>query len=127
MLEIGKNSGGINWVTKSRISGKNGKDILISVTKSGDNLHGSIIFRNKQFNKFKSGYIMFGLAGTRLYLADSNSTDGYKLCDCASSFNKTCKVSNDTFADWCANHRGEYVLDYDSTLGMYYVETNKEA
>ena len=122
MLEIGKGSGNISWVTKSKCNGKSGRDILVSVHRSNNKAQGNITFRNKQFDKFKSGYVMFGLSGTRLYIVEADSKDGYKLCDSV-SYNKNCKVANETFADWCKNHRGEYALEYDSDLSMYYVET----
>lgn len=128
MLEIEKNSSGIHWVKKSKIYGnRGGRDVLISTSKYNNKVCASITLRNSQYKKFPSGYVMFGIAGTRLYLAESDSISGYKLCDNASSYNKVVKSLDSTLIDWCKNHRGECILNYDDSNKAYYVETNKEA
>lgn len=126
MLEIGKQTGSISWVTKSKPYMRANDDVQIGVSNVKGRPTGSIIIRNNLYKKFDSEYLMFGIDGTRLYMKASDSKSGYKMCDTTSAWNRYVKVHDSTFADWCSNHRGNYSLSYDTELGLNYIETSKE-
>lgn len=130
MLEIGKHSGGINWVSKSKQYTRGDADVQVGVTTYKGKRLGSIIIRNNLYKKFDSDYVMFGIDGSRLYFKSCTKSEGYKMSETVSNYNRYIKASDATFSDWCSTHRGEYSLQYDIELGLNYIETdrtNKEA
>jgi aspartate 1-decarboxylase len=103
VIEIGKNSGNIHWVTKSKAYLREVGDIQINVTclksANANKYQASMILRNNQHKKFPSGYVMFGISGSRLYFVDSNSNDGYKLTIGSNNSSRYIKVSDETLVD----------------------------
>ena len=127
MMEIGKQTGGINWVNKSKTYYRGGDDVQIGVSRYKDKIkQASIILRNNIYKKFDTGYIIFGISGTRLYMKSSSSENGFKLTEATNGWNKYIKVKDETLTDWCSKHKGNYSLQYDSEAGLNYIETNKE-
>lgn len=127
MFEIGKHSSGINWVGKSKTYYRGGDDVQIGISRYKDNIsQASIILRNNVYKKFDTGYIIFGISGTRLYMKASNSDDGFKLADATNGWNKYIKARDENLTDWCSKHKGNYSLQYDSEAGLNYIETNTE-
>lgn len=124
MMVVSKNQPNFQWITKqtSRVS----DDVSISVTKNGANKpRMQIVFRNKKGEHFKSGYVMLGIDGDRLYFCETDARTGYTLTKGNSNHNRYLQCSAPTAFDWARMHIGDYRLDQDAKSGLYYIDARR--
>ena len=119
------------WITKSKsYSGSSGSDITIRVVhgskKQGSKERVGITIRNKQYEHFKSGYVMFGIDGDKLYIAEASFDVGYKMSKANTADARYIQVMDNAFVEWAHNHIGDYRLDQDSKSGLYYINAERK-
>lgn len=122
----------LNWVGKKRTHRTldTAGDVTLAISQDNTkNKRTSVIaFKHRSYSKITStGYMVFAVVGTRLYFKSDTSSVGYKL----STFNKdksSCHVKVD-YASLPLDVKlevGNYNLEWDRNLGLYYIDVLKK-
>lgn len=127
MITVQKNSGtSFQWITKSTNYSRSDADITISLGKTNNKPRMQMTIRNKQFEHFPSGYVMFCIDWDKLYIAESDSRTGFKLTgNNQTDFSRYVQCGDEVLTDWARTHIGDYRLDKDSKSGLYYVDAKR--
>ena len=135
MLTVQKNdvTQNFQWITKSKAYTLSSKDIVLTISKEGTAKNGThraargcVYFHNKSGERIsKTGYVMFGIDGNRLYFCEADKISGFKLT-VQNSENCCAQATDKMLVDWISKHIGEYSLNQDSKSGLYYVEDIKQ-
>lgn len=109
--------------------GYNKKDIGITVVGGhkdvGNGRSLSIAFRNGSAEKVtKTGYIALGYdeESNTLNFIETSKENGFKIHVNKSGFTGTVRTSIPVLADWGAMNQGEYDLEFESDMGLYYIK-----
>lgn len=124
------------WITKTKSynAGTAAQDVVLSVgagslnkktgVRAADRV--TITFHNYAAKRISnSAYIMFGLDGDRLYFAEAEQSNGYKLTSDTDFRIAVTQVTSDVFVEWVRKHIGGYTLHQDVKSGLYYVDTGR--
>ena len=128
-------SNSFQWITKKKSYLKESDDIVITLTAAGVTKEGKprerrvcIHFHNKSAQRItKTGYVMFGLDGDRLYFCEADNISGYKITMKEKYDNGTAQISDTTLMNWVAPRRGAYSLHQDARSGLYYIQVIKHS
>lgn len=125
MFEKGKkNVNDFQWYTKAWVRCED--DVLLSLSKNTSKLgeRACITLKNKaSIRVIQTGYAIAGVDGDRLYFAESDRTNGYKLV--GDENRATFQISNPKFIEWVRERKGGYTLHQDANSGLYFIETRR--
>lgn len=114
----------MNFITKSKHQSKMDISISVSSGKAKEKDCTYITVRNGKAKKIsKTGYASVAIDGEKLYFREESEEVGYKLSNSRSISNPSIKITNGALAKWAATHSGDYMLEYDSTRKLYFVDT----
>lgn len=102
----------------------NKKDIGITIV-GGSNRKLAIAFRNGSADKVtKTGYIALGYdeESNTLNFIETSTENGFKINKSKSGTTGTVRTSIQALADWGAMNQGEYDLEFESDMDMYYIK-----
>lgn len=92
-----------------------------------NNIHSVVTFINKSWKKVsRTCFLQFGIQGTRLYFREANAKVGYKLSLSANGENATIKVVSSVLPLNKNIEEGDYWLEYDNQLGLYYIDVKNK-
>ncbi|MBR1737036.1 MAG: hypothetical protein IJ736_08480 [Firmicutes bacterium] len=96
----------------------------ISKTKGRNDRHVvRFTFRNNADKKIThTGYLTVAILGERLYFKEMSEMVGYKLYK-NSKKNTYTGICNKGLFNWAVTHSGDYMLKFDRTIALYYVDT----
>lgn len=108
------------------------KDILINYSyqtkTNGETAY--FTFRNNCQMKIcpTTSCVMYAVSGTRIYFKEADVNHGYKIgtnkSDKSNNFYMSLKGSKNRVAlDFAREHMGEYDLTFDSSVGLWMIET----
>ena len=126
-------SNSFQWITKKKSYIKESDDIVITLSTAGITKEGKprerrvcIHFHNKSAQRItKTGYVMLGLDGDRLYFCEADNVSGYKITMKEKYENGTAQISDTTLMNWVSSRRGGYTLHQDAKSGLHYIQATK--
>lgn len=84
----------------------------------------SIILRNNVDRSIsKTSFLVVAVSGDRLYFREATEEEGYKISCTSSKTSKTTSIVDDALNEFALTHAGDYPLQYDKTLKLFYVDT----
>lgn len=111
----------LKFITKSKYT--TFEDVSLTLVGKEKNAT-SIIFRNNiDRNISKTGYVTVAICGERLYFKEEESCIGYKIANSNSKSSKFTKIRNEELNEFTLNHSGDYRMQYDKELNLYYIDT----
>lgn len=109
----------LNFIVKKSHNVSN-KDV--SITASKGTVY--ITFRNNADKQIgRTGFVSVAISGKRLYFKEADSSWGYKLRSEKSRTSVSTSIKNIQLNEWATKHSGNYILEFDRTIALYYVDT----
>lgn len=109
----------LNFIIKKS---HNVSDKDISITASGNRVY--ITFRNNADKQIgHTGFVSVAVQGDKLYFKEADSSWGYTIRSGKSRSSVSISIKNVQLYEWAVRHSGDYTLEFDRTIALYYVDT----
>ena len=114
----------LNFIAK-RARNISDKDISITATNYRSERNSFyIVFRNNSDKQIgHTGFISVAMSGERLYFKEADETFGYKVRKNNSKSSVMTRIKHTDLYEWAVTHSGDYMLKFDRTIALYYVDT----
>lgn len=110
----------MEWITPSKRTRSRNEEVVLTTIKDTVSV---VRFYNGSVSRIgKSDKLIAAVHGSRLYFKEDAS--GWKLIILNSS--KELKTKQPLLVKFCKDHKGGYMLKYDVSKKLYYIDTNKE-
>ena len=111
----------LNFITKGKTTSH--EDISISLVGKKETAV-CIIFRNNADRTIsKTDFVTVAISGEKLYFKGETEEIGFKMSKrCNESTAKT-TIKNGDLIDFALTHSGDYKLQYDRELKLFYIDT----